>query len=85
MKTATVADLRNRFPEVVAWIGQGEEVEILRRGKPVARLVSPAPASPAQVPKVDFAARNRKIWGGRRFTRDEVEAMRAFEIEGEEG
>ena len=39
MKTATVRDLRNRFPRVAAWIKQGEPVEITRAGKRFARLV----------------------------------------------
>jgi antitoxin (DNA-binding transcriptional repressor) of toxin-antitoxin stability system len=85
MRTATVADLRNHFPKVVTWLDQGEEVEILRRGKPVACLVRPRTATPGQVPKIAFAARNKEIWGDRVFTMGEVEEMRAFELEGEEG
>lgn len=85
MRTATVADLRNHFPKVVAWLDQGEEVEILRRGKPVACLVPPRPAASAAVVKIDFAKQNKEIWGDRVFTMREVEEMRAFELEGEEG
>jgi prevent-host-death family protein len=85
MKTATVADLRNHFPKVVAWLEQGEDVEILRRGKPVACLVPPRCARPAKVPKIDFAKQNKEIWGDRVFSMQEVEEMRAFELEGEEG
>jgi antitoxin (DNA-binding transcriptional repressor) of toxin-antitoxin stability system len=39
MKTATVRDLRNRFPRVAAWIEEGESVEITKSGKVIARLV----------------------------------------------
>ena len=85
MRTASVADLRNHFPKVVAWLDQGEEVEILRRGKPVACLVPPRHARPAKIPKIDFAKRNKEIWGNRVFSMQEVEEMRAFELEGEEG
>jgi antitoxin (DNA-binding transcriptional repressor) of toxin-antitoxin stability system len=85
MRTATVADLRNHFPKVVAWLDQGEDVEILRRGKPVACLVPPRLARPATVVKIDFAKRNKEIWGDRVFSMQEVEEMRAFELEGEEG
>ena len=85
MRTATVADLRNHFPKVVAWIDQGEDVEILRRGKPVARLVPPCPNSPVDFPKIDFEKQNKEIWGDRVFSRQEVAAMRAFELEGDEG
>jgi prevent-host-death family protein len=86
MKTATVADLRNHFPKVIAWVMQGEDVQILRRGKPVAHLVPPAPAPQTPpVPKIDFAAQRKAIWGDRFFTAEEVAEMRAFELEGEEG
>ena len=85
MRTATVADLRNHFPKVVAWLDQGEEVEILRRGKPVACLVPPRSGTHAKVPKIDFAKQNREIWGDRVFSGQEVAAMRAFELEGEDG
>lgn len=85
MRTATVADLRNHFPKVVAWLDQGEDVEILRRGKPVACLVPPRSARPAEVVKIDFAKQNKEIWGDRVFSMKEVEEMRAFELEGEEG
>jgi len=47
MKTATVRDLRNRFPRVAAWITAGQQVEITRRGKVFARLV---PARPKKQP-----------------------------------
>jgi len=85
MRTATVADLRNHFPKVVAWLDQGEEVEILRRGKPVAWLVPPRSGNSGTVPKIDFEKRNKEIWGDRVFSMQEVEEMRAFELEGEEG
>lgn len=85
MKTATVADLRNHFPKVVAWLDQGEDVEIFRRGKLVACLVRPHTARSSKVPKIDFAKQNKEIWGDRVFSREEVEEMRAFELEGEEG
>jgi antitoxin (DNA-binding transcriptional repressor) of toxin-antitoxin stability system len=39
MKTATVADPRNRFPSVFRWIEEGETVELTRCGRVVARIV----------------------------------------------
>ena len=39
MKSATVRDLRNRFARVSRWVAKGETVQILKRGKPFARLV----------------------------------------------
>jgi hypothetical protein len=74
--------MRNHFPKVVAWLEQGEEIEILRRGKPVACLVRPRSGNSIQVPKIDFAKQNKEIWGDRVFSMKEVEEMRAFELEG---
>ncbi len=49
MKTATTRELRQEFARILAWIDQGEEVEITRRGRVLARLVpAQAPATPAQ-------------------------------------
>lgn len=44
MKTATIRDLRNEFARVSKWIDQGETVQIIKRGKPFARVV-PEPKS----------------------------------------
>lgn len=85
MKTATVRDLRNNFSRIEAWLGEGEEVCIEKRGKPIAFL-SAKPSSPAgPLPDVDWAARRRAIWGDRVFSDEEVRAMREAEREGEEG
>jgi antitoxin (DNA-binding transcriptional repressor) of toxin-antitoxin stability system len=84
MKTASVADLRNHFRRVSAWIENGETVEIVKRGRIFARLVPPVPASEA-VPEVDWAAQRKAIWGNRVFSAREVQEMDDFEQEGEEG
>lgn len=64
MKTATVADLRNRFPSVYRWIEEGETVELTKRGRVVARLVpAPPPAKPPKAKMPDFAAMRREIFG----------------------
>jgi prevent-host-death family protein len=83
MKTATVRDLRNRFPRIAAWIAEGEPVEITRAGKPFARLVPPAKTG--KLVKPDIMARLKEVWGDRVFSTKEIEAMRAAELEGEEG
>jgi antitoxin (DNA-binding transcriptional repressor) of toxin-antitoxin stability system len=44
MKTATVRDLRNEFSRLSRWLEKGETVQIVRRGKPFARVV-PEPAA----------------------------------------
>ncbi|MGA3145460.1 MAG: hypothetical protein ABSF10_20870 [Verrucomicrobiota bacterium] len=85
MKTATVRDLRNRFPRVAAWIDEGEPVEITKAGKLFARLVPPAPVNAPKLVKPDIMARLKKTWGNRVFSTKEVAAMRAAELEGEEG
>ena len=84
MRTATVADLRNHFRRVSAWIENGEAVQIVKHGKAFARLV-PEDKSKRKPPKVDFAARRKAIWGARVFSASEVKAMRAAELEGEQG
>ena len=85
MKTATIRDLRNRFTRVAAWIAEGEPVEITKAGKLFARLMPPAPVKTPQLVKPDIMARLKKTWGDRVFSAKEVAAMRAAELEGEEG
>ncbi len=46
MKTATVRDLRNSFSRVSKWLEAGETVQIIKRGRPYARVVpEPKPKS----------------------------------------
>jgi antitoxin (DNA-binding transcriptional repressor) of toxin-antitoxin stability system len=85
MKTATIRDLRNRFPRVAAWIAEGEPVEITKAGKLFARLMPPAPVKTPKLVKPDIMARLKKAWGDRVFSAKEVAAMRVAELEGEEG
>ncbi len=44
MKTATIRDLRNEFARVSNWLDAGHTVQLLKRGKPFARVV-PEPKS----------------------------------------
>jgi antitoxin (DNA-binding transcriptional repressor) of toxin-antitoxin stability system len=85
MKTATVRDLRNRFPRVAAWISEGEPVEITRAGKLFARLVPATPENLRKLVKPDIMAQLKETWGDRVFSAKEVAEMRAAELEGEEG
>jgi len=39
MKTATVRDLRNQFGKLSKWLESGDTIEIIKRGKPFARVV----------------------------------------------
>ncbi|HEY2122676.1 MAG TPA: hypothetical protein VGH07_03705 [Chthoniobacterales bacterium] len=83
MKRASVADLRNHFRRISAWIEDGEAVEIVKRGKAFARLMPIA--VPGKTAKVDFRAQRKRIWGSRVFSSAEVRAMDDAEIDDEGG
>jgi len=85
MKTASVADLRNNFRKVSSWIEHGETVQIIKRGRAFAQLIATPPSTPASVPKVDFMAQLKEIWGDRMFSDAEVQAMKEAEREGDRG
>lgn len=76
-RTATVADLRNNFRRVAAWLENGESVDILKRGRRYARLTPTA--VPGTGAKVDFARQLQSAWGERVFSAAEVRAMRDAE------
>ena len=78
MKTATVRDLRNNFSKIETWIAEGEEVCIQKRGEPVGYL-SARPREESPIPRPDFEARRKEIWGDRVFSEEEVKAMREYE------
>ena len=46
MKTATIRQVRHDFGTVLAWIAEGEEVTVLNRTRPVARILPPRPVVP---------------------------------------
>jgi antitoxin (DNA-binding transcriptional repressor) of toxin-antitoxin stability system len=83
MKRATVRDLRNGFPQVAAWIAEGESVEISKAGKVFALLIPPTPANRPQLVKPDIMARLRETWADGIFSTEEVADMRIAELEGE--
>lgn len=56
MKTATVRDLRTRFPVVEGWLAEGEQVTITKSGKRIAMLVRADPI-PEESPRTAFAKR----------------------------
>lgn len=80
MNTVNIADLRNHFRRVSAWIENGESVKILRRGKAYAILSPLQQDKQTQPVQVDFAAQRRAIWRGRRFSVEEVAEMRNAEL-----
>lgn len=60
MRSTTIRELKHSTSEVLAWVAQGETVEVRRRNEPVALLMPPG-SKPADRP--DFAARLREIYG----------------------
>jgi prevent-host-death family protein len=85
MKTANVRQLRHDFGSVLRWVAQGEQVEISKRGKVIAVLSPPRLAKARKLVKPDILAQLKEVWGNRVFSATEVAAMRAAELEGEEG
>ncbi len=85
MPATTVADLRNNFRRVSAWIDDGKPVEITRHGKPFARLVPDTGPRKKEVVWPDFAARRKEIWGDWVFSDKELAEMEAYELEGQQG
>jgi antitoxin (DNA-binding transcriptional repressor) of toxin-antitoxin stability system len=84
MKSATVADLRNQFRRVSAWIEEGQTVEIMRRGKPFA-LLSGISVGNRTKSKPDMLAQLSEIWGDKVYSESQVQAMKEAELDGEEG
>jgi antitoxin (DNA-binding transcriptional repressor) of toxin-antitoxin stability system len=63
MRKATVRDLRYRFSVVEDLLGEGQEVQITKRKRIIARLL---PVQPAMSPRrPDFLARLKKLYRGK--------------------
>jgi antitoxin (DNA-binding transcriptional repressor) of toxin-antitoxin stability system len=65
MKTASIRDLRYDFKKIENLLRQGEEIQITRRRKVIARLVPEQTQVPRVVP--DFMGRMRAIYGDKVF------------------
>jgi antitoxin (DNA-binding transcriptional repressor) of toxin-antitoxin stability system len=61
MKQASVRDLRYHFNEVEHLLREGEEIQITKRKRVIARLLPATPAAEAKRP--DFKARLKQIYG----------------------
>ncbi|WP_367875189.1 type II toxin-antitoxin system Phd/YefM family antitoxin [Luteolibacter sp. Populi] len=85
MKRATLRDLRNDFAKLETWLGEGEEIQIEKRGKPIAMLMPMKLTRTQEFVMPDFEARRKAIWGDRMFSEEEVRAMKEAELEGQEG
>jgi antitoxin (DNA-binding transcriptional repressor) of toxin-antitoxin stability system len=60
MKTVSVRDLRYDFPKVEEMLRSGEEIQITKRKRPIARL-TPEPIERPPLP--DFLGQMREIFG----------------------
>lgn len=63
MKTVSIRQVHNDFRSVLALVAQGEEVTVLNRSRPVARICPPLPEVPVNFRMPDFAARAKAIFG----------------------
>ncbi|MDO8540315.1 MAG: type II toxin-antitoxin system prevent-host-death family antitoxin [Opitutaceae bacterium] len=62
MKSTTVRELRNNYSKVLKWVSKGEEVEVTRRGKVVAKVIPPGSTRHAKVDWTQSAALTRAAW-----------------------
>ena len=65
MKTITVRDLRYQFPKVERMLREGQNIEVTKRRRVIARLVPERAAVEAALP--DFMAQLRKIYGNKKL------------------
>ena len=63
MKTATISQVRHDFSTVLTWVADGEEVTVLNRTRPVARICPLCAQPPARFKMPDFAARAKAVFG----------------------
>jgi antitoxin (DNA-binding transcriptional repressor) of toxin-antitoxin stability system len=61
MRTASVRDLRYKFPQIEAALREGGEIEITKHKRVIARLVPPKRTKRARMP--DFMAMLKEIYG----------------------
>jgi antitoxin (DNA-binding transcriptional repressor) of toxin-antitoxin stability system len=61
MKTASIRDLRYSFKKIERLLRQGEEIQITKRRRVIARLVPENGDTPHELP--DFLGRLRRIYG----------------------
>ena len=75
VRTATVRDLQRKFLMLSRWIENGEEIEITRRGRLIARLVPPSSGRKGNVKKPDIMKRLRDIYGDFVMPEEEAKAI----------
>ena len=80
MQTMTIRDLRYDFGKIEACLADGEEVEITKHGKPVARISPPRAKTTAKFDIEEHRKWLDETWGDRVFTAEEVREMREAEL-----
>jgi antitoxin (DNA-binding transcriptional repressor) of toxin-antitoxin stability system len=65
MRTASIRDLRYDFKKIERLLRQGEEVQITKRRKVIARVIPENNQPHVEMP--DFLGRIRKIYGNKVF------------------
>jgi antitoxin (DNA-binding transcriptional repressor) of toxin-antitoxin stability system len=75
MEQATVRDLRYRFREVESRLQEGEESQITKHKRAIARLVPEPPAVTPRMPA--FASRLARIHGKKKLAVSGAELIRA--------
>jgi len=65
MKTANVRQLRHAFGDVMEWIAEGQQVQIVKKGKAIALLSPPPAVGTKRFRLPDFEARRKRIFGDR--------------------
>ena len=58
MKTASVQQLPEQWPQILRWVAAGEEVQVTQQDKVIAKVVPPPGGQ-----QPDFLARAKAIWG----------------------
>ena len=75
VRKATVRDLRYHFPEIESLLQEGEEIQITKRKRVIARLVPERAAATVVLP--DFMALLKEIYGNKRLKVTGAELIRA--------
>ena len=79
MITVPLRNLRNNFSKLEKWLGEGESIQIQKRGELIALLTGLTGPKKSSITKPNFAARRKAIWKGRIFTPQEVLNFRTVE------
>jgi len=81
MRKASVRDLRYHFPEIESLLQDGQEIQITKRKRVIARLVPERPRKKAP-PMPDFLGRLKEIYGNKVLKVTGAEMIRAERDEG---